>query len=185
MMSGAFRLLTTISASLRNFAASSPGSRFSTLKAATASWLRPADSVGFNGNGDAGPFMFETVGDFNVGRNPFTDPQPKTVITVIALVQMKFGLPSSALNFHRELASTDCPGSSLRKSDIIAAVEQLKANPNADAAGPDPLSPEGLRADLSADETARDGAFDLAQTLRELEAAERVGAGVSADEAWN
>lgn len=147
--------------------------------------LPPASSVGFNGDTEVGPFMFETVGDFNLGRNPFTDPQRKTVITVIALVQMKFGLASPALNFHREMADTDCPGSSLRKADIIAAVEQLKADPNADTAGPDPLSPEGLRADLSADGEARDGAFDLEQVLREFETAGPAADDISADEAWD
>jgi hypothetical protein len=144
--------------------------------------LPPASSVGANGTTTAGPFMFETVGNFNVGRDPFTDPQRRTVLTVIALVQRKFGLPPTALNFHREFANTDCPGSSLRKSDIIAAVEQLGANPNADAA--DPLSAESLRADLSGEEAARDEAFDLEQVLREIESAEQAGDGVSRED-WD
>jgi hypothetical protein len=137
--------------------------------------LPPASSVGANGTRLAGPFMFETVGNFNVGRDPFTDPQRRTVITVIALVQRRFGLPSAALNFHREFASTDCPGGSLHKADIISAVEQIGAGPVADTAGPDPLSHEGLRADLSADEAARGEGFDLDQVLREMRTAEQAG----------
>jgi hypothetical protein len=143
--------------------------------------LPPASSVGVNGTTHAGPFMFETVGNFNVGSDPFTDPQRRTVLAVIALVQRKFRLPSTALHFHREFANTDCPGSSLRKSEIIAAVEQLGANPNADAA--DPLSAESLQADLSVEEAARDEAFELKQVLREMETTEQAGDGVSR-EGW-
>lgn len=146
--------------------------------------LPPASSVGANGRRTVGPFMFETVGNFNTGRDPFTDPQRKTVITVIALVQKKFGLPPAALNFHREFASTDCPGSSMRKEVIIQAVTQLHAAPDplADAPFPDPLTPEALEADLSPEEAARDNEFDLNGALSELEAAEQVGADIGSDE---
>src|SRR5688572_30275357 len=35
----------------------------------------PASARGFNGNATAGPFMFETIGDFDLGRDPFGGPQ--------------------------------------------------------------------------------------------------------------
>lgn len=149
------------------------------------SWnLPPASSVGANGRSTVGPFMFETVGNFNTGRDPFTDPQRKTVLTVIALVQRRFGLPPTALNFHREFANTDCPGTSMRKEEIIAEVTRLHASPDplADSALVDSLSPEALAADLSADEAAHGEASDVAEALRDLEAAEAVGADLGADE---
>ena len=149
--------------------------------------LPPASSVGANGTRRVGPFMFETVGNFNVGEDPFTDPQRKTVITVIALVQKRFSLPPSALNFHREFADTDCPGTSMRKGVIVEAVTQLHAAPDplADASAADPLSPEALAADLSPDEAAGGRGFDVRESLRQLEAAEEAGADLGPNETLN
>ena len=53
----------------------------------------PASSGGFNGTSAAGPFMFEIVGNFDVGRDPFDGPQRDAVLEVIARVQLRFGLP--------------------------------------------------------------------------------------------
>ena len=47
----------------------------------------PASSGGFNGTSAVGPFMFETVGNFDVGRDPFDGPQREAVLEVIARVQ--------------------------------------------------------------------------------------------------
>jgi len=52
----------------------------------------PASAKGFNGNDTAGPFMFEIIGDFDVGKDPFDGPQKQTVLAVIALVQKRFKL---------------------------------------------------------------------------------------------
>lgn len=129
--------------------------------------LAPASAVGNNGNSFRGPFMFETVGNFNVGSDPFRDPQRLTVLTVIALVQRRFGLPSMALRFHREMANTDCPGSSLNKSTIIQAVNSIQ--PNADDAGV--LNIEAIAETLTEQEIALNEAFDINEVLREFEAA--------------
>jgi N-acetylmuramoyl-L-alanine amidase len=149
--------------------------------------LPPASSEAHNGTSRLGPFMFETVGNFNVGEDPFTDPQRKTVFTVIALVQKRFGLPPTALNFHREFKATDCPGTSLRKDAVIAEVTRLHAAPDplADVPFADPLSPEALETDLSQDEAVSGGASDVGEALREMEEAERVGAGLGSDETLN
>lgn len=146
--------------------------------------LRPSSSENHNGTSTLGPFMFETVGNFNTGLDPFRDPQRKTVITVIALVQRRFGLPPTALNFHREFKPTECPGTSMKKEVIIEEVRQLLAGPDplADAAVTDPLSPEALATDLSADEAAAGAGLDLGEALRELEESERVGDSPDDDE---
>jgi hypothetical protein len=53
-------------------------------------WNRaPASAGGFSGNAKAGPFMFETIGDFDKGRDPFSGPQKNTVLSVIAHLQKK------------------------------------------------------------------------------------------------
>ena len=38
----------------------------------------PASAIGHNGNSEFGPFMFETIGDFDIGNDPFEDPQRET-----------------------------------------------------------------------------------------------------------
>ncbi len=91
--------------------------------------LPPASAAGHNGNRDVGPFMFEMVGDFNVGRDPFQDPQRDTALRVVALVQKRFGLEPEALRFHRELSSTDCPGHALDRAQIVGEVRQLHEAP--------------------------------------------------------
>jgi hypothetical protein len=130
----------------------------------------PASAVGFN-TGTNRPFMFETVGNFNTREDPFQDPQRLTVLTVIALVQRRFGLPSTALRFHREMANTDCPGSSLNKNTIIQAVNALQIPPDADEdTAVDLLSAAELERNLTEEEIALTSTVDLAEILREFEA---------------
>src|SRR5688572_9499709 len=59
----------------------------------------PASALGYNGNSRQGPFMFEMIGDFDEGKDPFKDPQRASVIRVIASVLQRFELPTSALHF--------------------------------------------------------------------------------------
>ena len=64
----------------------------------------PASATGHNGSEQSGPFMFEMIGDFDTGQDPFDDPQRSTVLEVIAAVQGRFRLPPDALRFHRQMA---------------------------------------------------------------------------------
>ena len=82
----------------------------------------PASASGFNGNASAGPFMFEMIGNFDVGQDPWRGAQQQAAIRVIAKVQAFFGLPPSAFRFHNEMSSKTCPGSAIRKPDVIEAV---------------------------------------------------------------
>lgn len=88
-------------------------------------WNRtPASAEGHN----TGAFMFETIGDFDVGRETLTPEQRRAVVGVIALVQLKCGLAADSLRFHREFPTPkSCPGTGIRKDDILAAVVAARA----------------------------------------------------------
>lgn len=86
--------------------------------------LAPASAKGHNGV-DYGyrPFMVETFGDFRTDK--LEGAQLEALIRMIAAVQERFGLPSEAIRFHREMQPTECPGN-LDKGALIAAVKGLK-----------------------------------------------------------
>jgi hypothetical protein len=83
-------------------------------------WNRaPASAAGFNGNSVAGPFMFEMIGDFDIGRDTLRDPQRRAVLEVIARIEKRFDLPAKSLHFHNEMSTKTCPGSSIQYEDIL------------------------------------------------------------------
>ncbi len=84
----------------------------------------PASASGHNGTGVAGPFMFETVGDFDTGRDVLQGAQRKAVLDVIALVQARFGLTPEALMFHNQAASKSCPGSAIAFEPFLDELRQ-------------------------------------------------------------
>lgn len=94
-------------------------------------WNDAPASIGCNMN--AGAFMFETVGNFDVGFDRLEGPQLATVVGVIDIVQRHFNLPVQALLFHREVPQTTktCPGTSIEKFDIMAAVARRRASRSA------------------------------------------------------
>ncbi len=100
----------------------------------------PASATGHNGSSVSGPFMFEMIGDFDTGRDPFDDPQRSTVLEVIAAVQSRFRLPPDALRFHREMANKSCPGSGIDLDEVVEAVRKLHGSRgvarSADEGGP-------------------------------------------------
>ena len=85
-------------------------------------WNTRAASVG--GILNEGAFMFEAIGDFDLGHDRLGGLQLDSAILVIAAVQRRFALPPEALLFHREVPVTEktCPGTSVRKAAILAAV---------------------------------------------------------------
>lgn len=92
------------------------------------SWNQsPASAEGFNGNASAGPFMFETIGDFDKGKDPFDGEQRKTVMAVIANVQKRFSLEPGTLRFHNSMSEKSCPGSALDYAAIVAEVAEMHA----------------------------------------------------------
>lgn len=86
--------------------------------------LPPASAAGHNGNIHSGPFMFEVIGDFDIGRDKLDGEQRKTVIEVIAQVQRQFSLPPETLRFHNAMSSKSCPGSSIGREELLREVRE-------------------------------------------------------------
>jgi hypothetical protein len=86
----------------------------------------PASALGHNSNT---VFMFETIGDFDVGKDALAGAQRSTVVLVIASVMRRFGLGHSALRFHNEMSTKSCPGSAVRKDDILNEVDAVAVQP--------------------------------------------------------
>lgn len=86
--------------------------------------LPPVSASGHNGNAQFGPFMFEMIGNFDRGCDPFYGAQREAALEVVAQVQARFGLPADSLVFHNAMSTKTCPGSSLDFAQILAEVEQ-------------------------------------------------------------
>ncbi len=85
-------------------------------------WNRTPASVGYGMNG--GVFMFEMIGNFDVGFDVLAGAQHEATVAVIDIVQRHFALPVHALLFHREVPQTEksCPGTGVMKGPILRAV---------------------------------------------------------------
>jgi N-acetylmuramoyl-L-alanine amidase-like protein len=89
--------------------------------------LPPASAVGYNGDRVAGPFMFETIGDFDEGCDRLEGAQRDAVIGVIARVQERFALGLDSLRFHRQMTDRkSCPGTALDLDEVRAAVQRAR-----------------------------------------------------------
>lgn len=91
------------------------------------SWNQaPASASGFNGNASAGPFMFETIGDFDRGKDLFEGAQKATVLGVIAHVQKRFELKPETLRFHNMMSEKSCPGSAIDYETTLREVAEVR-----------------------------------------------------------
>lgn len=88
--------------------------------------LPPASASGHNGNEKFGPFMFEMIGNFDIGHDPFDGAQRDAALQVIDLVQSRFELAPNTLMFHNAMSTKSCPGGSLNYSEILAGVKACK-----------------------------------------------------------
>lgn len=85
-------------------------------------WNKTPASVGYGMN--VGAFMFEMIGNFDIGADVLAGPQLEATVALVDIVQRRFALPPWALLFHRDVPQTEksCPGTSLLKSEIIDMV---------------------------------------------------------------
>jgi hypothetical protein len=89
---------------------------------------QPVSARGYNGNRVSGPFMFEIIGDFDRGCDPFAGIQREVVIGIIARVQEKFGLPLESLRFHNFMTNQKtCPGSGIIYQEFLAEVQGARS----------------------------------------------------------
>lgn len=92
------------------------------------SWnLAPVSATGHNGSAANGPFMFEMIADFDTGQEPFDGPQKEAALAVCALVLDRFGLPTSSLRFHRQMAKKSCPGTGISYEQTLLDVDALRS----------------------------------------------------------
>ena len=82
----------------------------------------PASAKGFNGSRQTGPFMFEMIGDFDRGGDPFEGAQKDTALGVTAYLCEKFKLGTEAVRFHNELSTKSCPGTGIDRLTFLAEV---------------------------------------------------------------
>ncbi len=137
--------------------------------------MAPASASGHNGSSRAGPFMFEMIGDFDKGRDPFAGAQKATTLAVIALVQECFGLPVDSLKFHNAMSAKTCPGSAIDYQQTLREVtRQRAANGSARRAGAGmapPFPPDAY----ATNEVIEQALSDLARRGAEVRAADSAG----------
>ena len=89
---------------------------------------QPVSARGYNGTRVSGPFMFEIIGDFDHGRDPFAGIQREVVVSIVAQVQEKFGLPLESLRFHNFMTNQKtCPGSAVVYQEFLAEVQGARS----------------------------------------------------------
>ncbi|TCP68580.1 peptidoglycan recognition protein family protein [Baia soyae] len=99
--------------------------------------LPPASSTGYNDSDSDGthPFMVETVGNFDVGHDPFQPPQSTALFHLTAYFVKYRG---AKIKFHNEMSSKTCPGSSINKQWFVGEVQKIVGGGN----GSNPQIPE-------------------------------------------
>ena len=124
-------------------------------------WNRPpASARGCNGDSKAGPFMFEMIGDFDMGADRFEGKQRATAIGVVAMLQQAFDLSPTTLKFHNMLSGKTCPGSSIdyqrTLDDVMRARREMGRARRALAESEPPFHPDALVANANTAELIED-----------------------------
>lgn len=88
--------------------------------------VAPASAKGFNGNASAGPFMFEMIGDFDTGQDPFAGAQKAAALAVVVALLKRFELTEDAVRFHRQMSTKTCPGSGIDRAAFLDEVRTAR-----------------------------------------------------------
>lgn len=89
----------------------------------------PASSVGYNDPDDdlIHPFMFEMIGNFDVGAEKLEGAQLATAVKLTNLILTMWKLPDTQIKFHREMnPAKTCPGSSVNKASFVELVRDWR-----------------------------------------------------------
>ncbi|MPY91449.1 MAG: peptidase C14 [Luteitalea sp.] len=133
--------------------------------------LPPASAVGHNGSAQAGPFMIEMIGDFDVGGDPFVDPQRSTAIAVLAALVDRFSLSTEAIRFHNEMSTKTCPGTAIDRHALLDEVAARRGHDAGGARAAAPASPFAPDADALFQAMTFLRGDGAARSWRELDAA--------------
>ncbi|RCW47638.1 peptidoglycan recognition protein family protein [Paenibacillus prosopidis] len=130
----------------------------------------PASSVGYNDSSPdrIHPFMFEMIGNFDVGAEKLEGAQLATSVKLTNAIITLWKLPEAQIKFHREMnPAKTCPGSAVNKGVFIQLVRDWR---NAEMSPADAnkiistwLSPAWFAASTKAE---RDEIHRLANELR-------------------
>ena len=129
----------------------------------------PASANGHNGSATHGPFMIEMIGDFD--SDVLQGPQRKSVVELIARIQLCFNLSPDKLRFHNEMSGKSCPGSGIDRpallKDLKAHIAAIRTAPK----GQDPFPATALQVfDLAKQHRAQSFRLDPADAeLKESE----------------
>ena len=135
-------------------------------------WNRPpASAYGFNGSSSLGPFMFETIGNFDIGHDRLEGAQLDSVIAVIALIQLHAGIAADKLRFHNEMTNEKtCPGTGVKHTDILGLVaryHKAQAKPRDLASPPLRMPDDRLVTRALLEQFSRDGSTRAAGTMED------------------
>ncbi|MEX1029584.1 MAG: N-acetylmuramoyl-L-alanine amidase [Paenibacillaceae bacterium] len=89
----------------------------------------PVSATGHNDSDSDGihPFMFEMIGDFDLGKERLEGAQLETVLGVVALIQDVWKLSDQQIRFHREMQTgKSCPGTSIDKQWFLERVREIR-----------------------------------------------------------
>lgn len=85
----------------------------------------PASAYDHNDSDHDGvhPFMFEMIGNFDVGEENLEGPQLDTTLGLCRGIMERWHLTTTNIHFHREMQSgKSCPGSGINKAEFIKLV---------------------------------------------------------------
>ncbi|WP_139992000.1 peptidoglycan recognition family protein [Paenibacillus paridis] len=89
----------------------------------------PASAVGYNDSDDdrIHPFMFEMIGNFDVGAEKLEGAQLATAVKLTSSIAALWKLPESQIKFHREMnPGKTCPGSGVSKPAFLELVRDWR-----------------------------------------------------------
>ncbi|WP_169083712.1 peptidoglycan recognition family protein [Paenibacillus sp. PL91] len=89
----------------------------------------PASAVGYNDadNDRIHPFMFEMIGNFDVGAEKLEGAQLATAVKLTSSIMTMWKLPEAQVKFHREMnPGKTCPGSSVSKVSFLELVRDWR-----------------------------------------------------------
>ncbi|OBZ09418.1 hypothetical protein A7975_25320 [Bacillus sp. FJAT-26390] len=89
----------------------------------------PASAVGYNDpdNDRIHPFMFEMIGNFDVGAEKLEGAQLATAVKLTSSIMTMWKLPEAQIKFHREMnPGKSCPGSSVNKTSFLELVRDWR-----------------------------------------------------------